>query len=112
MATAWCQNPLNAILFDVRASPTNQGTMDNFTDSEPALDRVQARRDAFALLLTGPVVTALLIVVWAAAGAGYFWPIWPLLGISLALVAVLWRAFGPTAQAAAGGVDPRAARPR
>jgi hypothetical protein len=87
--------------------------MDNTTDREPALDRVQARRDALALLLTGPVVTALLIVVWAATGAGYFWPIWPMLGMSFALVAVLWRAFGPTAQAAAaGGADPRAARPR
>jgi hypothetical protein len=112
MATAWWRNPLNAILIHVRVSPTNQGTMDNITDPGPALDRVQARRDALALLLTGPVVTALLLVAWAATGAGYFWPIWPMLGMSFALVAVLWRAFGPTAQAAAGGVDPRAARPR
>ncbi len=49
----------------------------------------------------------MLLVVWAATGAGYFWPIWPLLGISFVLVAMLWRAFGPTAQAAAGGVEPR-----
>jgi hypothetical protein len=87
--------------------------MNNTTDREPALDRAQARRDALALLLTGPVVTALLIVVWAAAGAGYFWPIWPMLGMSFALVAVLWRAYGPSAQAATGGDGvPRAARPR
>jgi DUF1707 SHOCT-like domain len=25
-------------------------------------------------------LTALLIVIWAATGAGYFWPMWPLLG--------------------------------
>jgi hypothetical protein len=85
--------------------------MDNTTDREPALERAQARRDALALCLTGPVVTAMLIVVWAATGQGYFWPIWPMLGMSLALVAVLWRAFGPLAQAAACGVDSRA-RPR
>jgi uncharacterized membrane protein len=85
--------------------------MNNTTDREPALDRAQARRDALSLLMTGPLVSAMLLVVWAATGAGYFWPIWPLLGMSFVLVAVLWRAFGPTAQAAAGGVDPRP-RPR
>jgi hypothetical protein len=31
-------------------------------------------------------VNALLIVVWGATGAGYFWPIWPLLGWGIALV--------------------------
>ena len=87
--------------------------MDNTTDREPALDRAQARRDALALMLTGPVVTAMLIVVWAATGAGYFWPIWPMLGMSFALVAVLWRAFCPTTDAAAaGGAEARGARPR
>ena len=86
--------------------------MNNTTDREPALDRAQARRDALSLLFAGPVVTALLIVVWAATGADYFWPIWPMLGMSFALVAVLWRAYGPSAQAAAVGDGvPRASRP-
>ena len=31
------------------------------------------------------VVNLLLIVVWAISGAGYFWPIWPLLGWGLGL---------------------------
>src|SRR5687767_15211003 len=26
------------------------------------------------------VVNAMLIGIWAAAGAGYFWPVWPILG--------------------------------
>ncbi len=30
-------------------------------------------------------VNLLLIVVWAISGAGYFWPIWPLLGWGLGL---------------------------
>ena len=84
--------------------------MENTFDREPAHDRAQARRDALSLMLTGPVVAAVLLIVWAATGAGYFWPIWPLLGMSFVLVAVLWRAFGPSAQAAAGGVEPRRAR--
>jgi uncharacterized membrane protein len=83
-----------------------QGHMNNTTDRERAFERAQARRDALMLTLTGPLVTAVLLVVWAVAGAGYFWPIWPMLGMSIALVVALWRAFGPTAQAA-GAAEPR-----
>jgi hypothetical protein len=32
------------------------------------------------------LVNVLLIVIWAASGGGYFWPIWPLLGWGLGLV--------------------------
>ena len=31
-------------------------------------------------------VNLVLIVIWAATGAGYFWPIWPLLGWGLGLI--------------------------
>ena len=87
--------------------------MDHATDREPAHERQQARRDALALTLSGPVVTALLLAVWAATGGGYFWPVWPLLGVSIALVIALWRAFGPSAQAVAGGpAEAVAPRPR
>ena len=83
------------------------------TDPERADERAQARRDAFAFTISGPLVTAVLLLVWAATGSGYFWPIWPMLGMSIALLVALWRAFGPVPdpQAAAGGVDPRP-RPR
>ena len=38
-------------------------------------------------------VNLVLIAIWAATGAGYFWPIWPLLGWGLGLM-------GPCARAA------------
>lgn len=28
-------------------------------------------------------LSAMFIVIWAGTGAGYFWPIWPILGISI-----------------------------
>jgi len=31
-------------------------------------------------------VNLVLIAIWAATGAGYFWPIWPLLGWGLGLI--------------------------
>ena len=82
------------------------------SDPERADERAQARRDALAFTISGPIVTALMLAIWAAAGGGYFWPMWPLLGMSIALLVALWRAFGPVPDAqAAGAVDARA-RPR
>jgi hypothetical protein len=67
--------------------------------------RAQARRDALLLTLTGPLITIVLLLAWAATGAGYFWPMWPMLGMSIAVVVALWRAFGPTSQAAAASPE-------
>jgi hypothetical protein len=59
----------------------------NFTsDPERADERAQARRDALAFTISGPIVTVLLLVVWAVTGRGYFWPMWPLLGWGLGLL--------------------------
>lgn len=69
------------------------------TTTDP--DRAQARRDALLLTLTGPLITLVLLAAWAATGAGYFWPLWPMLGMSFAVLVVLWRAFGPAPHAAA-----------
>ena len=69
--------------------------MNTTSDPERADERAQARRDFVAFTISGPLVTALLLVIWAVAGGGYFWPIWPMLGMSIALLVALWRAFGP-----------------
>ena len=81
------------------------------TDPERAEERAHARRDALLLTLTGPLVTAVLLALWAITGAGYFWPIWPMLGMSIAVLVALWRAFGPLPQAAAGAPEPPPAAP-
>ena len=85
--------------------------MENTTDREGAAERAQARRDALLLTLTGPIVAVVLLAAWALAGSGYFWPAWPMLGISIAMLVALWRAFGPVTQAGAAEVRPRP-RPR
>jgi hypothetical protein len=41
------------------------------------------RRPELAAFLA---VNLMLIVIWAATGAGYFWPIWPILGWGLGLI--------------------------
>ena len=74
-------------------------------------ERAHARREAILIIITGPLVTAVLLAAWAAAGAGYFWPIWPMLGMSIVVLVALYRAFGPLPQTAAGASDPRAPEP-
>jgi hypothetical protein len=81
------------------------------SDPERADERAHARRDALLLTLTGPLVAAIVIAAWLATGAGYFWPMWPMLGMSIAVLVALWRAFGPLPQAAAGAPEPPAAPP-
>jgi hypothetical protein len=46
---------------------------------------VKHRRDLGRHVAAFVVVNLFLIAIWAASGAGYFWPIWPLLGWGLGL---------------------------
>jgi hypothetical protein len=41
---------------------------------------VTDRRDFREHLRTYLMVMALLVAIWALTGAGYFWPVWPMLG--------------------------------
>jgi len=85
--------------------------MKTTNDSERADERAQARRDALMLTLTGPLVTLILLATWAATGGGYLWPIWPMLGMSIAVLIALYRAFGPLPQASTGRSEPPPAAP-
>jgi hypothetical protein len=31
-------------------------------------------------------LSVLLVAIWALTGAGYFWPIWPILGVGLGVL--------------------------
>jgi hypothetical protein len=46
-------------------------------------DRTDERREHVRTYLA---VMALLVAIWALTGAGYFWPIWPMLGWGVAVV--------------------------
>ena len=111
MPPAFLRSPEKAILNGVREHAIDREPMNTTTDPEHADERANARRDAIMLTVTGPLVTAILIATWAAAGAGYFWPLWPLLGMSIAVLIALYRAFGPLPQATAGASEPPPAAP-
>ena len=54
----------------------------------PVDQRVRsAARSDFARHLAGYLgLAAVLITIWAATGAGYFWPVWPLVGVGIGVL--------------------------
>ncbi len=62
---------------------------------EAARNRIVSRRGFYRSLITGAVIIAFLIVVWAVSGMGYFWPVWPIIGLVIAGVFGAISAFGP-----------------
>jgi hypothetical protein len=57
---------------------------------EQALARIKKKRDFSAHLLAYVVVNAFLVVIWAVSGAGFFWPIFPILGWGIGILFHGW----------------------
>jgi hypothetical protein len=54
---------------------------------QQAIRRIQAKRDFRGHLAVYLAVNALLVLIWALTSAAYFWPIWPMLGWGIGVVA-------------------------
>lgn len=67
--------------------------MTETTPRETAVRRLEARRDFRTHAAVYVVVNVLLVVIWAASGAGYFWPIWPIAGWGIGLAFHAWTAY-------------------
>ena len=69
--------------------------MDDYEERRAAaIARIADKRDFRNHALVYCAVNALLVAIWAASGAGYFWPIWPIAGWGFALALHAWRTFG------------------
>jgi uncharacterized ion transporter superfamily protein YfcC len=67
------------------------------TDDErrkAAIERLQAKRAFTANLVSYLGVNALLIVIWAVSGRGYFWPIWVMAFWGFGLATHAWTVYG------------------
>jgi len=60
---------------------------------EAAVKRVKAKRDFKSQAVVYVVVNALLVVIWAVSGVGYFWPVWPIVGWGVGLAFNGWSAY-------------------
>ena len=59
-----------------------------------AIDRITAKREFRNHVVVYCAVNILLVVIWAASGAGYFWPIWVIAGWGIGVAADAWRSYG------------------
>jgi 2TM domain len=62
---------------------------------EAAIKRLRARRGFKIHVAIYLVVNALIVVVWASSGGGYFWPIWAMLGWGIGLAFHGWSVYLP-----------------
>ncbi len=60
---------------------------------EAAYKRVKDKRDFRNHVAIYVIVNALLVVIWALSGAGYFWPIWPIAGWGVGLAFNAWAVY-------------------
>jgi uncharacterized membrane protein len=60
--------------------------------------RLKDQSGFWRLLGVFVIVWGILTAVWLLSGGGYFWPIWAIFGMSIALAFSAWSAFGPRAK--------------
>jgi len=61
---------------------------------ERAVRRLKKKSEFRIHLLIYAMVNAFLVVVWAMTGSGFFWPIFPIAGWGIGVVANAWDAYG------------------
>jgi len=61
---------------------------------ERALERLKKKRDFKTHVFIYVAVNAVLVAIWAATGAGFFWPIFVILGWGIGVAANAWDVYG------------------
>lgn len=61
---------------------------------EQAIAQLKKRRDFRSHVFIYVAVNAMLVVIWAVTGAGFFWPIFPILGWGVGVAANAWDVYG------------------
>jgi hypothetical protein len=73
--------------------------MEGTADSEQelrklAVSRLKKKRDFSTHVVIYVIVNAMLVGIWAVTGAGFFWPIFPILGWGIGVGANAWDVYG------------------
>ncbi len=55
-----------------------------------AVKRLKKRRDFAAHLIVYVMVNTFLVVIWALTSAGFFWPVFPMVGWGIGVVMNAW----------------------
>lgn len=73
----------------MEAAPTNEQEL-----REKAVARLKKKRDFRGHVFIYVAVNAMLVGIWAITGAGFFWPIFPILGWGVGVAANAWDVYG------------------
>jgi 2TM domain len=63
---------------------------------EQAIQRLKLKQDFKGLAGGGILAIVVTTIIWALGEGGYYWPIWVILGVAIALVVQGWKAYGPS----------------
>ena len=58
-----------------------------------ALTRLERKQEFYAHLLAYVLVNGMLVAIWAMSGAGFFWPIFPIMGWGIGIAFHAWDTF-------------------
>jgi hypothetical protein len=61
-----------------------------------AIQRLKMKQDFKGLLGGGVLAIVVTTIIWALGEGGYYWPVWVILGVAVALVVQGWKAYGPS----------------
>lgn len=61
---------------------------------EQAIAQLKKKRDFRSHVFIYVAVNTVLVVIWAVTGAGFFWPIFPILGWGVGVAANAWDVYG------------------
>jgi uncharacterized membrane protein len=61
---------------------------------DQAMRSLKKKQDFRSHVIAYVLVNALLIGIWAVTGAGFFWPVFPLLGWGIAVAFNAWDVYG------------------
>lgn len=57
---------------------------------EQAILQLKKKRDFRSHIFIYALVNTMLVVIWAVTGAGFFWPVFPILGWGIGVAANAW----------------------
>lgn len=69
----------------MEAAPRNEQEL-----REQAVSSLKKKRDFRGHVFIYVAVNTMLVVIWAVTGAGFFWPIFPILGWGIGVAANAW----------------------
>lgn len=72
---------------------TDWATTDDETLRARAVKRWRKQRDFRIHLLMYLMVNGALVVIWAVTGAGFFWPVFPIVAWGIGVAAAAWDAY-------------------